>query len=112
MVADGLFPSSPGRMRRNWTIPGALLIVAAFVLPGHWPSWLDAYGITLPIAIGASGVVLLGWSPAMAHRPWRGGQGLARVRGLHEVLESPAKDRVERNPARPPPRSPPRALSL
>src|SRR6059036_2785442 len=99
MVADGLFPSSPGRMRRNWTIPGALLIVAAFVLPGNWPSWLDAYGITLPIAIGASGVVLLGWSRAMAHRTWRGVQVLARVRGFQEFLERAEKDRLERMPA-------------
>jgi len=99
MVADGLFPSSPGRMRRNWTIPGALLIVTAFVLPGHWPSWLDAYGITLPIAIGACGVVLLGWSRAMAHRTWRGVQVLARVRGFQEFLERAEKDRLERMPA-------------
>src|SRR5436309_2384630 len=73
MAEDGLFPSSPSRMRRDWMVPGALLLVAAFVLPGYWPSWLDAYGLVLPIAIGASGLVLLGWSRAMAHRTWRGG---------------------------------------
>src|SRR2546422_7293777 len=49
-----------------------------FRSPGYWPSWLDAYGLVLPIAIGASGLVLLGWSRAMAHRTWRGVQLLAR----------------------------------
>lgn len=98
MVADGLFPSSPERTRRDWTIPGVLVIVAAFVLPGYWPSWLDAYGITLPIAIGTCGVVLLGWSRAMAHRTWRGVQVLARVRGFQEFLERAEKDRLERMP--------------
>src|SRR5207247_1894428 len=46
MVADGLFPSSPARMRQDWMIPGALLLVAAFVLPRYWPSRFDVYGIT------------------------------------------------------------------
>jgi len=62
-----------------------------FVLPGYWPSWLDAYGLVLPIAIGASGLVLLGWSRAMAHRTWRGVQLLARVRGFQEFLDAPRR---------------------
>jgi len=99
MAEDGLFPSSPSRMRRDWMVPGALLLVAAFVLPGYWPSWLDAYGLVLPIAIGASGLVLLGWSRAMAHRTWRGVQLLARVRGFQEFLERAEKDRLERMPS-------------
>jgi hypothetical protein len=98
MVADGLFPSSPGHARRDWMIPGILLIGAAFLLPAYWPSWLDAYGITLPIAIGASGLVLLGWSRAMARRTWRGVQVLASVRGFQEFLERAEKDRLERMP--------------
>ena len=98
MVADGLFPSSPARMRQDWMIPGALLLVAAFVLPRYWPSRFDVYGITLPIAIGASGLVLLGWSRAMAHRSWRGVQVLAQVRGFQEFLERAEKDRLERMP--------------
>src|SRR2546428_7553285 len=103
MAEDGLFPSSPSRMRRDWMVPGALLLVAAFVLPGYWPSWLDAYGLVLPIAIGASGLVLLGWSRAMAHRTWRGVQLLARVRGFQEFLERAEKDRLRRTAVRPPP---------
>ncbi len=99
MVEDGLFPSSPGHARRDWMIPGILLIVAAFFLPGYWPSWLDAYGIALPIMIGVSGFVLLGWSRAMARRTWRGVQVLASVRGFQEFLERAEKDRLERMPA-------------
>jgi hypothetical protein len=96
MIEDGLFPSSPERARQDWMIPGVLLVVAAFALPGYWPSWLNAYGITLPIAIGASGLVLIGWSRGMAHRTWRGVQVVASVRGFQEFLERAEKDRLER----------------
>src|SRR5256886_17705895 len=92
--------------------PGALLLFAEFVLPGYWPSWLDAYGLVLPIAIGASGVVLLGWSRAMAHRTWRGVQVLARVRGFQEFLERAEKDRLRCQPAGTRPPVLPRAGSL
>jgi hypothetical protein len=98
MVEDGLFPSSPERTRQDWMIPGVLLIVAAFLLPNFWPSWLDVYGVWLPLAIGASGLVLLGWARAMAHRTWRGVQLLARVRGFQDFLERAEKDRLERMP--------------
>src|SRR2546422_10817438 len=83
-----------------------------FRSPGYWPSWLDAYGLVLPIAIGASGLVLLGWSRAMAHRTWRGVQLLARVRGFQEFLERAEKDRLGRMPSDTPPRVPPWANSL
>src|SRR5439155_356302 len=53
MVENGLFPASPGRMRADWLIPGGALVAVAFVLPQWWPSWLDAYGVILPVAIAA-----------------------------------------------------------
>ena len=99
MVEDGLFPSSPERARRDWMVPGFLLIGAAFFLPHVWPSWLDAHGIWLPVGIGASGLVLLAWARAMSRRTLRGVHVLARVRGFQEFLERAEKDRLERMPA-------------
>src|SRR3989442_7197693 len=86
--------SSPSRMRRDWMVPGALLLVAALVLPGYWPSWLGAYGPVLPIAIGASGLGLLGWARAIGHRTRRAGRSLSRVRGVQELLEGAPKERL------------------
>ena len=99
MVDDKLFPWSPARMRQDWTIPGVLLIAGAFFLPNLWPSWLDVYGIWLPVGIGASGLVLIGWARAMSRRTLRGVHLLARVRGFQEFLERAEKDRLERMPA-------------
>ena len=99
MVEGGLFPSSPGLVRADWLIPGVLLVAAAFVLPGFWPSWLDVYGFALPAAIVASGLVLMGWSRFMPRRTWAGVQTLASVRGFQEFLERAEKDRLERMPA-------------
>jgi uncharacterized membrane protein YgcG len=99
MVEDNLFPAPPGRMRADWLIPGGALVAVAFVLPQWWPSWLDVYGITLPTAIAASGVVLMVWSRFMARRTWVGAQTLAAVRGFQEFLERAEKDRLERMPA-------------
>ena len=99
MIEDGLFPSSPERARRDWMVPGFLLIGAAFLLPHVGPSWLDVYGIWLPVGIGASGLVLLAWARAMSRRTLRGVQVLARVRGFQEFLERAEKDRLERMPA-------------
>lgn len=96
MVDDKLFPWSPARMRQDWTIPGVLLIAAAFFLPNFWPSWLSVYGIWLPVGIGASGLVLIGWARAMSRRTLRGVHLLARVRGFQEFLERAEKDRLER----------------
>src|SRR5207245_9517858 len=47
MAEDGLFPSSPSRMRRDCMVPGALRRVAALVLRVDWPSCLSAYGAVL-----------------------------------------------------------------
>jgi len=99
MVEDNLFPAPPGRMRADWLIPGGALVAVAFVLPQWWPSWLDVYGTTLPVAIAASGVVLMVWSRFMARRTWVGAQTLAAVRGFQEFLERAEKDRLERMPA-------------
>ena len=99
MVENGLFPASPGRMRADWLIPGGALVAVAFVLPQWWPSWLDAYGVMLPVAIAASGVVLMVWSRFMARRTWVGVQTLVAVRGFQEFLERAEKDRLERMPA-------------
>lgn len=98
MVEDGLFPSSPECARRDWMVPGFLLIGAAFFLPHVWPAWLDVHGIWLPVGIGASGLVLLAWARAMSRRTLRGVQVLARVRGFQEFLERAEKDRLERMP--------------
>src|SRR3989441_13374213 len=102
-VQEGLFPASPGVVRKGWMIAGGLTAAAGFLLPGLAESWLGRYDPWLRVGIVASGLVFVGWGGGMPRQTWAAVQILAHVRGVQEVLERAEKDRLRRLPAPTPP---------
>src|SRR5207249_6479038 len=84
MVRDGLFPASPGSVRKGWMLAGALTAISATLLPTFGPAWLGRYDPMLPIGVVASGLIFIGWAWFMPRKTWAGVQVLARVRGFQE----------------------------
>jgi hypothetical protein len=98
MVRDGLFPTSPGSVRKGWMLAGALTAISATFLPTFAPAWLGRYDPMLRIGVVASGLIFIGWGWFMPRKTWAGVQILAQVRGFQEFLERAEKDRLERMP--------------
>lgn len=98
MVREGLFPSSPERVRAVWLVSGiAVVLVAAIVLSGAVGS-LGPSPVPLALGLGLSGLIVLAFSPLMPRKTWRGAQALARVKGFREFLERTSKDELRRLP--------------
>lgn len=55
--------------------------------------------MSLGIGVGASGRIVLAFSPLMPRKTWRGAQAFAQVRGFREFLERTSKDELRRLPA-------------
>src|SRR2546426_4001776 len=107
MVRDGLFPASPGSVRKGWMLAGALTAISATLLPTFAPAWLGRYDPMLRIGVVASGLIFIGWAWFMPRKTWAGVQVLAQVRGFQEFLARAEKDRLERGAPHPlPPRLP------
>jgi uncharacterized membrane protein YgcG len=98
MVRDGLFASSPERVRALWLIAGIAVAGAAPFIAVSGGHWLGAAPLSLGIGLGASGLIVLAFSPLMPRKTRRGAQALARVRGFREFLERTSKDELSRLP--------------
>jgi uncharacterized membrane protein YgcG len=98
MVRQGLFPSSPEQVRTLWLVAGMIMVGAAPLIAVSGRDWLGTAPISLGIGLGASGLIVLGFSPLMPRKTWRGAQTVARVRGFREFLERTSKDELGRLP--------------
>jgi len=98
MVRQGLFPSSPEQVRTLWLVAGMIIVGAAPLIAVSGRDWLGTAPISLGIGLGASGLIVLGFSPLMPRKTWRGAQAVARVRGFREFLERTSKDELGRLP--------------
>ena len=98
MVRQGLFPSSPEQVRTLWLVAGMIIVGAAPLIAVSGRDWLGTAPLSLGIGLGASGLIVLGFSPLMPRRTWRGAQAVARVRGFREFLERTSKDELGRLP--------------
>jgi uncharacterized membrane protein len=98
MVRDGLFPSSPERVRALWLVTGLVVIgFAAFVLTGGLGSVVSS-PVRLGLGLGVAGLVIAVLSPLMPRKTLRGAQALARVKGFREFLERTSTDELRRLP--------------
>jgi predicted membrane protein DUF2207 len=98
LVADRLFPVSPGLVRTLWAGVGLGLVGLAGLAYLLAPEWLGPEPWLLPFGLAASGAVVLVLSPLMPRRTSAGVRALARVRGFQEFLRRAEKDRLERLP--------------
>jgi uncharacterized membrane protein YgcG len=98
MVREGLFPSSPERVRALWLFAGIAIAGAAIFIVTGFADWFGTAPMSLGIGVGASGLIVLGFSPLMPRKTWRGAQAVARVRGFREFLERTSKDELRRLP--------------
>jgi hypothetical protein len=98
MVKDGLFPSSPEQVRSLWLIAGIAIVAAAAFIAVTGADWLATAPMPLAIGLGASGLIVLVFSPLMPRKTWRGAQAVARVRGFREFLERTSQDELRRLP--------------
>jgi hypothetical protein len=82
LIGDGLFPSSPERVRALWLVTGLALIgLAALVLTG-----------------GPGRLIVAAFSPLMPRKTLRGAQAATHVKGFREFLERTSKDELRRLP--------------
>jgi hypothetical protein len=98
MVREGLFPSSPEQVRALWLFAGIAIVGAAVFIVTSGADLLGTAPFSLGIGLGASGLLVLGFSPLMPRKTWRGAQALARVRGFREFLERTSQDELRRLP--------------
>lgn len=98
MVREGLFPSSPERVRAVWLVAAITIIGAAMFVATGGTDWLGTVPLSLGIGLGASGLVVLAFSPLMPRKTFRGARALARVKGFREFLERTSKDELRRLP--------------
>jgi Predicted membrane protein (DUF2207) len=98
MVRDGLFPSSPERVRALWLVTGLVVVgLGAVVLAGGAGPVVSA-PVRLGLGLGVAGLVIAVLSPLMPRKTLRGAQALAHVRGFREFLERTSKDELRRLP--------------
>ena len=98
LVRDGLFSSSPEQVRALWLFAGIAIVGAAIFAVTGFPDWLGTVPLSLGIGLGVSGLIVLGFSPLMPRKTWRGAQAVVRVRGFREFLERTSKDELRRLP--------------
>jgi predicted membrane protein DUF2207 len=98
LVADRLFPVSPGLVRALWAGLGLGLAGLAGLAYLVARQWLGPEPWLLPAGLAASGAVVLVLSPLMPRRTPAGIRALAGVRGFREFLQRAEKDRLERLP--------------
>ena len=98
MVRDGLFPSSPERVRALWLVTGLVMIgLGAFVIAGGAGSVVSSPR-RLGLGLGMAGLVIAILSPLMPRKTLRGAQALAHVKGFREFLERSSMDELRRLP--------------
>ncbi len=85
---DGLFPTSPEKVRQKWAIAGVAGLVAGGV------SFFIGLSAALPI--GLVGAIVLAFSPAMPRRTRRGRKIYEEICGFQEFVERVDRDRLER----------------
>jgi uncharacterized membrane protein YgcG len=98
LVGHRLFAASPFWIRHAWGWVGFLLISVA-VPVGVMLDGPQRVGWALPVAIGASGLIVFVFARIMPRRTWRGAKLLVHLRGFQEFLERAEKDRLARMPA-------------
>lgn len=98
MVREGPFPSAPEQARALWLFAGIAIIGAVLFIVAEGTDWLGTVPLSLGVGVGASGLIVLGFSPLMPRKTWRGAQAVARVRGFREFLERTSKDELRRLP--------------
>lgn len=99
MIAAGLIPRSPYRVRVGWALVAGACTATGIALALSTPRWVEDYGWALPIGLAASGFVVLAFAPIMPRKTWRGVRMALRIRGFQEFLERAEKDRLERMPS-------------
>jgi Predicted membrane protein (DUF2207) len=98
LVREGLFPSSPEQVRALWLVAGIGIVGAALIILTGGVDWLGTVPLSLGLGLGASGLVVLAFSPLMPRKTFRGARALARVKGFREFLERTSKDELRRLP--------------
>lgn len=98
MVNEGLFATSPQRVRSAWAAGGVGLAAAGVAALAMAPPWLPTSPAIAAAGLIVSGLVLLVFSRAMPRRTWKGARSLVHVRGFQEFLERAEKDRLARMP--------------
>jgi hypothetical protein len=98
MVRDGLFPSSPERVRALWLVTGLVMVgLGAFALAGG-AGFVVSSPLRLGLGLGMAGLVIAVLSPLMPRKTLRGAQALAHVKGFREFLERSSTDELRRLP--------------
>jgi hypothetical protein len=98
LIGDGLFPSSPERVRALWVVTGLGLIgLAALVFTGGPGRFVRSPAI-LGIGLGLAGLIVAAFSPLMPRKTLRGAQAATHVKGFREFLERTSADELRRLP--------------
>jgi uncharacterized membrane protein len=92
LVGDGYFPTSPDKVRKTYITFGIILIaVASFGFTGI----STIFSISIPIGIGASGLLLLAFAKFMPVKTKKGVETYYLIKGLEEYIGTAEKDRIK-----------------
>jgi hypothetical protein len=98
LIGDGLFPSSPERVRALWLVTGLGLIGLAALMFTGGPGRFVRSPVILGIGLGLAGLIVAAFSPLMPRKTLRGAQAATHVRGFREFLERTSADELRRLP--------------
>ena len=98
MIRDGLFPSSPERVRALWLWGGIVIIgLGLFVLMGGAGRFVWS-PVRVGVGLALAGLVVAGLSPLMPRKTLHGAQVMVQVKGFREFLERTSQDELRRMP--------------
>jgi len=98
LIGDGLFPSSPERVRALWLVTGLGLIGLAALVLTSGPGRFVRSPVVLATGLGMAGLIVAAFSPLMPRKTLRGAQAATHVKGFREFLERTSADELRRLP--------------
>jgi len=92
LVSKGYFPVNPEQVRSvYYTIGGVITCVAFFGIGGL----LTVFGISVPLGLLASGIIILIFSSRMPAKTKKGVETFYLIKGLEEFINTAEKDRIK-----------------
>lgn len=92
LVTKGYFPKSPDKVRQTYWGIGTFMVFAPLFLIG---AFVDSGYISIPIAIGISGIIVMIFANKMPAKTKKGVDEYYKILGLEEYIDTAEADRIK-----------------